>query len=105
MAIKIPKLAMPIVKILRRDVPRPRTYPRTDSSTSGFARWPPSSTSFLPISRCPMGFHPLSLSATPATSDSFNVKGCHTIHVKAFFRWWDSQLHPRRAVEAVWPTE
>lgn len=91
----IPKAALPVVEIIRRDVPRPEELP-----TLGFEnvvlRWRNKKT------KCPMGLPDASTAVAPAVGTSFAGGVCTDTAVKAFGVWWDQQTDPQAAVDAVW---
>lgn len=103
----IPEAALPVVEILRRDVPRPETLPGTLSmKPSGWCR-PPLRFINLPGCPCPMGLHPDSITPCPGTEDAFAGGKCFYRSIYEFFHWWDD-LGPddaQAAVDAVWPPE
>ena len=102
----IPEDAMPVVEIIRRDVPRPTRLP-------GFSIY------FANIKclrfngcSCPMGLHKNSTSYTPTQPEAF--LGDDLIMeermrlgepVESFAHWWDKQTDPKAAVDAVWGKE
>lgn len=90
----IPAAAMPVVKVLRRDVPRPRTLPEAIYPKCRGLRWDMS---------CPMGLHKASSHRTPYRPESFAAGECSAKAVKAFADWWDRQAEAKAAVDAVWP--
>jgi hypothetical protein len=80
----IPKAAMPVVRILRRDVPRPKKIA---------FRW---------SVRCPLGLHPKAISLTPV--DRVGFPPCQSNWaITAFYLWWDDQTDAKAAVNAMWP--
>ena len=91
----IPKAARPVVKIIRQDVPRPKTLPvpmfpgRRDYQSLRWAN-----------GKCPMGMHRLAKSNTPLAPGSF--PGCSEEEIFAFADWWDRQSSAEEAVDAVW---
>ena len=91
----IPKAAMPVVEIIRRDVPRPVKLPAplTMNNTVGL--------SF--DDGCPLGLHRDSENKWPTTGSEFAGGICSTDAVEEFYCWWESQHDPQAAVDAVWP--
>lgn len=94
---KIPQAAMPVVEMLRRDVPRPEELP-----------------SFLHLGRClrwnrkgpccPMGLHPKSTTGIPIRESEF-AGGIHSVsRIHFFFDWWDNlpEKDAKEAVDAIW---
>ena len=102
--LRIPKLALPIVKIIRRDVPRPDGVPslfkerHPGTKSNGVLRWRGSTGGWC----CPMGLHPLANSNAPVSTESFPVAGCGSENIKVFGNWWDSLVKVRAAMDAVW---
>ena len=91
----IPKAARPVVKIIRRDVPRPKTLPAAlYTGLQGYKclRWADG--------KCPMGMHKLAKSKTPIAPGSFPE--CSEEEISAFAVWWDRQRSAQKAVDAVW---
>ena len=109
MKAEIPKGAMPVVEILRRDVPRPMA--RVVEDIRGVPRFE--------CGKCPMGLHPDAMVHTPAVPESFRPgsKLGFLQHVPAssddpspgyvFWTWWDglSLTDARAAVDLIWPQE
>lgn len=103
----IPAEAMPVVEILRRDVPRPRELPtsRTLAPTNDHLRWYGGRSPNRWTSRCcPMGLHPAAGLPTPRCDDEFPAS---SLAIFAFAEWWDSleDADAVAAVEAVWGPE
>ena len=94
----IPKRAMPVIEVLRRDVKRPSEPPTPWHGCD--LRW-----NKKPHSRCPMGLHPFSRDDVPTEREDFLFVGVHQRHIQAFYLWWDRQTDAAAAVEAVWPTQ
>lgn len=98
----IPALAMPVAKVIRRDVARPKRLPKLcnipDWDGEGQAlRWR--------VSRnfsCPMGQHPLAWALAPTERREFPIPGCNQASIGSFGKWWDEQTDPLAAVNAVW---
>ena len=92
----IPAGAMPVVEILRRDVPRPEHLPRSHDGITPL-RWDDGSS--------PMGLHPKSTSPRPVSQDSFAKGECDILAMAAFIMWWDclEQRYARPARDAIWP--
>ena len=86
----IPKAARPVVRVLRRDVPKP---------TRMIGWW----IKTKERSGCPMGLHPKSLQQTPSFQSEFAGGLCSEKSVMAFAYWWDEQQDYKAAVNAVWP--
>ena len=97
----IPLDAMPIVEILRRDVPRPKELPRM---CFGVARWRKGMYG-EDEDFCPMGLHERSTDHAPYIGENFAGGVCTTDQVEAFFKWWDEITEPENipeAMDAVW---
>lgn len=93
----IPTGAMPVVKILRRDVPRPTEAPR--HIVSDILQWQ------LPGKGacCAMGLHPKS-SNNPITAWYFIQSSNRLLDmaVRSFAWWWDQQTDGEAVVDAIW---
>lgn len=96
MKLKIPEEAMPVVKILRRDVPRPKTMPRREGRWNPELRW---------HGRCPIGIHPAAKSKEPGSIWAWPVPGVTDRNILAFVDWWDQlkSHQARAAVDLIWP--
>jgi len=90
---EIPDTALPIVEILRRDVPKPDELP---TYAAGALRW----NEFR--CACPMGLHPQATSPVPVHEDQFPPYPNGHI-VRQFAVWWDNQKDAKAAVNAIWP--
>lgn len=90
----IPKAAMPVVRVIRRDVPRPKKLPTLfgRSLALRFCRF-----------HCPMGLHPKAKDRTPIVRADFPP--CSDMAIAAFYSWWDAQTDAKAATDAVWPKE
>ena len=88
----IPKAAMPVVRLLRKTVTRPREIPN-DSPL----RWS--------NDRCPIGLCQESNYAAPTVADAAYDIGLSRYACRAFIRWWDARLsdEAEAAVDAIWP--
>jgi len=88
----IPEAAMPVVKVLRRDVPRPACLPTWGDYVF---RWD---------NECPIGLHPDSLSPAPSARLSFAGGACSHEAVYEFYHWWDylNEADAQEAMDAVW---
>ena len=97
----IPFDAMPVVEILRRDVPRPKELPQM---YGGVVRWR-NGSAYDAEDYCPMGLHEHSDSPDPENGPGFANGALTTRHVKAFYKWWDEITEPDipEAMDAVWP--
>lgn len=93
----IPKAAMQIVEILRRDVPRPEEVPCLEVILGyRVLRWGKGGC-------CPLGVHPKATIPTPEDRESFPVKGATTRAIISFYRWWDRETDGLAAMDAIWP--
>jgi hypothetical protein len=96
--LKIPKAAMPVVRILRRDVPRPKELPRTTAVVTV------DSPMLRFCDRCPMGMHPQARHSAPETTKTFPPCKSNK-EIEAFYIWWDAQTDAKAATDAVWPVK
>lgn len=87
---EIPQEAMPVVELLRRDVPDPG----------------------LPIDglwdgcRCPMGMHPKCIderAPAPTSHRASEIIGVTAESARAFIYWWDLQNDHIAAYRLIWP--
>lgn len=90
----IPKAAYPVLRVLRRDVKRPRSLPRPYGASGNSLR-------FLTCI-CPMGLHPDAVTTSPIGKNTFPV-GPGDNAIATFGEWWDEQTDARAATDAVWP--
>lgn len=99
----VPADLMPVIAILRRDVPKPDHQPTiTSSSDEGYPRFRGN--------RCPMGLHPTAAVECPVFTFQ---KGSPLLAVpvvirKAFASWWDRMTtddETAAAVELIWPSK
>jgi len=94
----IPVEAMPVVEVLRRDVPRPKELPKS----VGWLAWP----SCRWGEKCPMGLHPSAKRDYPLSSWGFGGMESDE-NVTHFWRWWDSLTEPQahKAMDLIWPVQ
>lgn len=94
----IPAAAMEVVRILRRDVPRPKELPKMDTNLK-YLRWPDG--------ECAAGLHPASKLKTPSLSYSFAHGECSDQAVYEFTKWWDhlALADAPAAMDLIWPEE
>ena len=93
----IPKAAMPIIEIIRRDVPRPSGPPTWVSR--GRLRWR-TPRGFA----CLLGLHPECVWTVPFYTKDFRP----LVKDRAFegaVDWFDEQDDPEAVMDAVWPQE
>ena len=106
---KVPKKAIEVAEIIRRDVLRPKELPvavKLFQHHRPTLRW----KLLDPIGQkaifnfCPMGLHPRSSSACPYFDpDQFAFGERVDLQtMRAFARWWDSLEDPQKAVDALW---
>lgn len=100
-----PTEALPVVEILRRDVPRPTELPRPDEFT-GKLRW--DRPEFF-HGCCPLGLHPKIDYSDPWAAD---VEYCLDGKITErqawnFIHWWDglTAYDSTEAVDFIWPTK
>lgn len=102
----IPIEAMPVVEVLRRDVPRPSVLPAITNMRFGKTdhcvglRF---GDTQYGTGKCPMGLHPKSDCHIPYNDSLFAGGECDEIAVQAFMKWWDVQKDAKTAVDLVWP--
>jgi hypothetical protein len=101
----IPKSAMPVVVVLRRNVPKPATLPI--SLKSHDRQLPQTMLRWLDDNTCPMGKHPKSRHPCPGYWQGFADGMCDDAAVTAFFRWWDDiqEKDAQEAMDAIWPVQ
>ncbi len=107
---KIPRAAMPMVRLLRADLKRPRRLPKSINEQGGLLRWYKFRLFGPSKYPCPMGLHPLARADTPGArchfrqlDDFLSFPRCiKQSSIEAFFQWWDTQKNPR-AMYKVWP--
>ena len=99
MKLSIPRAAMPVVKVLRRDVKKPNK--RKLSNYLGCYYFPPR----FPGHACPMGLHPKSTDRVPISVNQFAGGACELLAIVRFYRWWDMLTLPeaKKAVDLIWP--
>ena len=88
----IPATAMPVVNLIRKDVPRPDELPKFMGYS--FLHWPGR--------KCLLGLHPESIIGEPENSSQFAGGKCSDEQVEASWKWWDDQTDAQAAVDAVW---
>jgi len=88
----IPDDAMPVVEILRRDVPKPKDLPKPTRNDC----WLRFCNGY-----CPMGLHSEALTPAPMNNSEFPLATDDSRRVFEYF--WDNQTDPQAAVDAVWP--
>jgi hypothetical protein len=106
----LPKAAMPVVKVLRRDVPRPKTlpfvtYPVATHSCPRWDRRVAFCNVYIKEKVCPMGLCSTSKSGTPYVGATFADGVCSDTSVKSFYHWWDAlrEKDLPKAMDAIWP--
>ena len=102
----IPENCMPVVEVLRRDVPRPDATKLVAETYGSFCRFPPN--------YCPLGLHPTALRSCPAGETvflpgplSFSTVVGEDHPTLVFANWWDSLTleQAKEAVNLIWPEE
>lgn len=99
---KLPKEARKVVRILRRDVPKPAKLPKLGRQCENLT-WQRKRNGKLE-KICPMGLHRQSTACQPYDGDSFNGGVCDDYEVRAFWEWWDDLTDDdaAAAVNRVW---
>jgi hypothetical protein len=95
---EIPEAAMPVLEVLRNDVPRPKTLP---SAKYESMRWTEDDRWGSACELCPMGMHPNAISPIPHNCSDFPDATSEAI--EAFYNWFDEQKDAQAAVDAIWP--
>lgn len=96
----IPAAAYPVVEILRRDVPRPATLPRSFLPNGTSLRW--CTESRLVGDCCPMGMHPSAVVKIPCCAEEFPL--CDENAIEAYWEWFDNETDPQWVVDQTWGT-
>lgn len=95
---KIPKAALGVLRIIRKEVPRPKELPVglevADRRELRFKRQG---------YKCPMGFIPGTNESAPCASSDFPDRRIGNKGIERFAHWWDEQDDARAAMDAVWP--
>jgi hypothetical protein len=95
----IPDAAVPVLELLRRDVPRPD--PGNLNGT--VLRWFMFTRTGMGQYCDPLGLHPNAVCGTPRIPDALpGVPVLRREMMQAFADWWDEQTDPQAAVDAVW---
>lgn len=103
-----PREARPILRILRRDVPRPKSLPQSyecERLDKFVLRW----TSLPMGDCCPMGLHPEAECESPVIPGEFvgELKRPPREAVDSFAAWFDSikptLTNARAVVKFIWP--
>lgn len=92
----IPRAVLPVVRVLRRDVPKPSA--KSLVLVQCGTRWPDNNC-------CPLGLHPKATHCTPVRTSDFNDIRLSFDAIVSFAGWWDSLTlaDARRAVDLIWP--
>jgi len=101
---KIPKEAMKVVEIIRRESKKPEELPRMvlcGSSPHDSLRFDKDISGFT-YPACPMGLCNNSLNPIPSSRFSFGYEEASNQEVRSFWKWWDAQTNAQEAVDAVW---
>ncbi len=106
----IPKIAWPVVEEIRRLVPKPDELPTPESPGKGAPKpclgWGWSDGPNICF-YCPLGLLPYALGDRP-TMDcqyQFDARPFYLTEAEVFWRWWDDQRDPEKAVAEVWEKE
>ena len=109
MKLKIPKSIMPVVRILREEVPKPskttlETSYRSSNNTARWFRTKGKGNRKYKEQYCPMGLHKDSTNSLPLSSSEFDNGRCSSAIVRAFGKWWDSLSldQAKEAVDLIW---
>ncbi len=96
----IPKAAMLVVEVLRRDIKKPSDLPKSENKDGNCLHWNFNNPNLF---ICPMGLHPKARHVAPDTKKEFPIDGISGANILSFAKWWDAQVDPTAAVSAVWP--
>lgn len=101
-AAKVPTNAMPVVKVLRQDVPRPKGLPMVFSPGRTLRWWRLGGIGINQLATvcCPMGLHPKAEAGVPQCVSEFPL--AESFAIRAFYAWWDEQTDAQAAIDAVW---
>lgn len=95
----IPPDAMPVVLVLRKEVPKPDLTTLGNNTTGKICTL---------HRKCPMGLHPKSRFSFPITGKDFaGGQVCSGTNVLRFRVFWDALTLPeaKQAVDLIWPKE
>jgi hypothetical protein len=99
----IPAEAMPVVEIIRREVPRPSVLPVRLKET---LRWKINNDYYCPMGLCPKALRPVPMGPFSFGYDESRSTGSASpfLHTDAFMCWWDRLLEKdaAEAVDAIW---
>lgn len=98
----IPDEAMPVVEILRRDVPRPTAQ----IVMGGFGI--DGAVPRFECGKCPMGLHPTATQPAPMAIRDFQdgpLKMLGSESISDFWEWWEGLMlgEARQVVDLIWP--
>lgn len=94
----LPDSIMPVVRVLRRDVPKPKAADL--SLIHGVIV-------LFPRGTCPLGLHPKSTKNSPWEGSEFAGGECDDESVVAFYTWWErfGLAGARKAINYIWIVE
>ncbi len=102
---KIPQEAMPVVEIIRKQVPKPEELPllhnRGDIRRRRVLRWKESIGDHIML-YSPLGLLPTTIYAAPSNAYESGLPEEMCDAVQEFIEWWDEQTDAQAAVDAVW---
>lgn len=93
----IPKTALPVVLVLRQEVPRPKRKPKQGKWFKSLVWQKPNGNTC-----CAMGLLP-GADQFPTERDGFDGRAS-TRAVRCFGKWFDAQRDPQAIVDAIWGT-
>ncbi len=94
----IPEAAMPVVRIIREQVPRPKRLPFQDGDK---LRWKRKREGLI-VYFCPMGLLPGAKFAIPISGYGAGLPDEMYDAISCFGSWWDGLSDAQEAVDAVW---
>lgn len=97
--LSIPDDVMSVVKVIRREVPRPRSLPTPSRGKRNELRWESRG-----VRCCPMGLCTRARVGLPLRADTFGYLHVSNSAVRQFGIWWDGQTNAQGAVDALWGT-
>ncbi len=104
----IPPEALPVVKLIRERVPRPKELPANLPTAQGcfalrFVTWPEETKC------CPLGLDSSTTFGAPEFIEQFSEDSpfykIGPLPIKEFGAWWDGEENAQAACDAVWGTE
>lgn len=100
----LPLEAQQVVERIRRDVQRPQELPRSilDEGENFLRFLPPGKGKHLRC--CPLGFF-FPSGGAPSPALAAEELGIPELACREFTWWWDRQVDPQAATDAVWPRQ